>query len=127
MSADMGRISGLLAIMFWTLSSLASGADDPWDAQRAERIKLLPSAPTPPSVTPPAENPVDAFIFASWSAVGSNVERPVACDDATFCRRVYLDVLGVIPTPTELSRYLADRSPTRRVKLIDQLLARNAE
>lgn len=43
--------------------------------------------------------------------------------DAEFVRRIYLDLTGVIPTAAETRAFLADKSPERRAKLIDKLLA----
>ena len=42
--------------------------------------------------------------------------------DIQFVRRVYLDVIGRIPTSEELQRFFAETSRDRRAKLIDQLL-----
>ena len=46
------------------------------------------------------------------------------CDDATFLRRAFLDTIGRLPTPEEVHGYLADRSPRRKERLVDLLLAR---
>ena len=46
------------------------------------------------------------------------------CDDATFARRVYLDVIGVPPTIDEARAFLADERPDKRAALIDELLRR---
>jgi hypothetical protein len=46
------------------------------------------------------------------------------CDDATFLRRAFLDTIGRLPTPEEVAEYLADRSPRRKERLVDLLLAR---
>src|SRR5204863_9083399 len=44
-------------------------------------------------------------------------------DDRTWLRRVYFDLIGLPPTPEQIDRFLADRSPTARELLVDQLLA----
>ena len=46
------------------------------------------------------------------------------CDDATFLRRAYLDTIGRLPTPEEVRGYLEDKSPAKRERLADLLLAR---
>ena len=46
------------------------------------------------------------------------------CSDAEFLRRAYLDAAGILPTPEERAKFLADKSPDKRAKLIDALLER---
>src|SRR5262249_12946213 len=45
--------------------------------------------------------------------------------DETFLRRAYLDLIGLLPTPADRERFLADRSPARRAALVDSLIARD--
>jgi hypothetical protein len=47
------------------------------------------------------------------------------CSDAVFVRRVYLDVLGTLPTATEARSFILDKSPDKRSTLVDDLLERN--
>lgn len=44
-------------------------------------------------------------------------------DDAAFLRRIWLDLAGRIPSTTETRQFLADTSPDKRQRLVDQLLA----
>ena len=44
-------------------------------------------------------------------------------DDASFLRRIHLDLAGSIPSATQVREFLADSSPEKRVRLIDKLLA----
>lgn len=46
------------------------------------------------------------------------------CDDATFIRRASLDLIGTLPKPGEVEKFLQDTDAAKRDKLIDQLLAR---
>jgi hypothetical protein len=70
----------------------------------------------------------DAQIIASineairrrWREEG--IKPALAASDAEWCRRVYLDVIGRIPTLEETNRYLADRSPQKKTRLLDRLL-----
>jgi hypothetical protein len=42
------------------------------------------------------------------------------CDDAAFARRAYLDVIGMVPTLSELKRFMEDPSPEKRAALVDE-------
>lgn len=53
-----------------------------------------------------------------------NIEPSGLCSDSVYVRRIYLDVIGVLPTVDETRRFLADRNPTRRARLVDELLSR---
>ena len=46
------------------------------------------------------------------------------CDEATFLRRAFLDTIGRLPTAEEIREHLADRSPEKKERLVDLLLAR---
>lgn len=46
------------------------------------------------------------------------------CDDATFVRRVYLDVIGLTPTVAEFDAFMASPDPDKRAKVVDELLQR---
>jgi len=46
------------------------------------------------------------------------------CDDATFIRRVSIDLNGTLPKPDEVETFLQDTNSSKRDKLVDQLLAR---
>ena len=76
---------------------------------------------SPAAVTP--QNPVDEIVFARLKQLHIQPARP--CSDAVFLRRVYLDVIGTLPTADEASAFLTDTSPDKRALLIDQLLLRD--
>jgi len=46
------------------------------------------------------------------------------CTDADFLRRIYLDVIGSLPTAIEARAFLSDQRPDRRAQLVKQLLKR---
>jgi hypothetical protein len=46
------------------------------------------------------------------------------CDEATFLRRAFLDTIGRLPSPEEVREHLADRSPGKKERLVELLLAR---
>ena len=63
---------------------------------------------------------VDELVVVKWKKLGLR-PSPVA-DDATFLRRVTVDLCGRLPTPAEARAFLADRSPDKRARLVDRLL-----
>ncbi len=67
---------------------------------------------------------IDARIEAGWKKAKVTPAEPA--DDAMFLRRVTLDVLGRIPTVAETRGFLADKSPDKRAKLVDKLVATGA-
>ncbi|MCA9032819.1 MAG: DUF1549 domain-containing protein, partial [Planctomycetaceae bacterium] len=46
------------------------------------------------------------------------------CNDEEFLRRVYIDLVGLLPSEEEYSAFLADSTPDKRTKKIDELLGR---
>lgn len=69
-----------------------------------------------------ARNYVDELAFAKLRKL--RVPPAAQCSDSTFIRRVFLDILGQVPTPEETNAFLADTAPDKREKLIDVLLQR---
>ena len=59
-------------------------------------------------------------IREQWTAFGLTPSKPA--DDGKWCRRVYLDILGRIPAVDELTAFVADKSPDKKVKLVEKLL-----
>ena len=68
------------------------------------------------------KNYVDELVFAKLKKL--RIPPAELCTDAVFVRRVYLDVLGVLPTPAETQSFIADTAPDKRAKLVDALLQR---
>lgn len=71
--------------------------------------------------SPLLRGPIDRYLAERWQA--ASVEPAPACDDATFVRRSYLDLVGRIPTLAERADFLADASVDKRERLVDGLLA----
>jgi hypothetical protein len=70
----------------------------------------------------PEEHPLDRLVNAKLRAL--KVTPAPLADDATFLRRVTLDVTGQLPTPTEVEAFLGSDDPNKRVAKVDELLAR---
>jgi hypothetical protein len=71
---------------------------------------------------PPANNYVDELVYEKLRQL--QYEPAALCSDSDFVRRVYLDVIGVLPTIEEQAAFLADQGADRRQRLIDRLLDR---
>ncbi len=63
---------------------------------------------------------IDRLLAARWSKANVRPARPA--DDAEFLRRVYLDLVGKIPTAAEACSFLDDPSPDKRTQLVESLL-----
>jgi len=71
---------------------------------------------------PRAVNFVDEQVFAKLRTLRMNAAG--LCDDTTFLRRAYLDLLGVVPTAADARAFLADSVADKRAKLVDSLFER---
>lgn len=107
------------------------GAPDPRTGDLAEKPKnainlakgrewwaFRPLNPVAPSVT---GNPVDAFIRRAQQAAGIKANPPARKE--RLIRRAYLDLVGLPPSPEQVSDFLADSSPEAFAKVLDSLLA----
>jgi len=63
---------------------------------------------------------IDGCIAEGWASRGVEPAAPV--DDRTWCRRVFLDLAGRIPTSAECDEFLSLPAETRRSTLVDRLL-----
>lgn len=70
----------------------------------------------------PANNYIDELINAKLRKM--RIVPSELADDAVFLRRIYIDVIGQLPTEEEYQRFMSDTSPDKREKLIDELLNR---
>ncbi|MBI3821926.1 MAG: DUF1553 domain-containing protein [Planctomycetes bacterium] len=71
---------------------------------------------------PPEVNYVDKHTFSKLKML--NILPSDLCSDQEFIRRAYLDVCGILPAPGDVAEFLGSKDPTKRAKLIDQLLER---
>lgn len=69
-----------------------------------------------------SHNYIDDLIVAEWRAVG--LQPAALCDDETFVRRVFLDLIGTLPTVDEVREFTESVEPNKRSALIDSLLDR---
>lgn len=88
------------------------------------------------TMSSPYETPVDAAVFANAERSNFiddhvlaklkslNIPPSPRSSDSEFIRRAFLDTIGVLPTSDEVRAFLADESPDKRDRLVDELLTR---
>ncbi|MBL7649458.1 MAG: DUF1553 domain-containing protein [Candidatus Hydrogenedentes bacterium] len=82
-----------------------------------------PAKPALPEVADArwSSNPIDTFVFRKLTDQG--LTPSPAADRHTLIRRLYLDVLGLPPTPEEVDAFVANPDPGAYDALVDQVLA----
>jgi hypothetical protein len=86
------------------------------------------ASPLPNAVEPkvfrdaPRRNYIDDLVLKKLESL--RIPPSPVCTDEEFIRRLYLDAAGILPTPEELHKFLADPAPDKRSRLIDSLLER---
>ena len=102
---------------------LLAAACDRGAPPRSAPLALTSSPPRGAPATVPllTSADVDARLRAEWTT-GAVAPTPPA-PDATWLRRLWVDVGGTIPPPDVVRRFLADRSEGKRARAIDELLA----
>lgn len=87
------------------------------NAEIAPRRPVVPEAIAGSGLT----NPIDRLLQPYF--VQHKITPAPVVSDPVFARRVYLDVVGVLPTPEELAAFQADSQPGKRERLVKKLLA----
>jgi len=70
---------------------------------------------------PPYKNFIDELVFNNLKQIG--IPPSPVCDDATYLRRVSLDIAGHLPTVEETEAFLSNSDPNKRDQLVESLLA----
>jgi hypothetical protein len=70
----------------------------------------------------PAVNYIDELVHQRLRQL--HVTPSEVCSDEVFLRRVYIDLIGLLPTPEQREAFLGDGSPDKRARLVDALLER---
>ncbi len=97
------KVSPLIFATILFVTSIALG-----QAQREDRIQI------------PQVVKINELMEQSWS--DQEVDPSSPAEDGEWCRRLFLDVLGRIPTVDELVDFTGDKSPNKHEALVDRLL-----
>ena len=84
---------------------------------------VAPRRPEVPTVEPPVRNPIDAFVAERIAR--DNLKASPPASYPVLCRRIYLDLIGLPPTPEQVdtfSREAAEDLPTSVDRLVNRLL-----
>ena len=121
-----------LLLVLCLLPDLRAQPGEMWQGNRDEkRTSAVVETPVPtptggnPFVTNApfkARNRIDRLLRESLRR--QNVDPAPLCSDEVFIRRAYLDVIGMLPTVSEVYGFLEDKDENKRRKLIETLLAR---
>ena len=86
---------------------------------------LKPRAVELPAAVNGRSNPVDRILDAYLAGNKQSATKPL--DDGAFARRVHLDLVGLLPQPEALAKFVADKSPDKRAQLVKALLGRDVD
>lgn len=100
----------------------------PWPAEKDEeklyRVAALePRNPPLPATMAGLQHPIDLWVNEYFTK--NKIRWPKVVNDRTYVRRIFLDIIGLLPTPAEEEMFEADRNPAKRAQWVRQLLNRN--
>jgi hypothetical protein len=81
---------------------------------------VLGASPDKGTLLPPQVDKINSAMAQSWQDFQLKPAAPE--DDLKWCRRIFLDVLGRIPSCAELKDFAQDRSNEQRLNLVNRLL-----
>ena len=82
---------------------------------------IVPRVGAKPPAVPQPLNFIDQHVDAKLAKL--NIAASGLCDDAEFLRRITIDLTGTLPTAAAARKFLEDKSPDKRAKLVQTLLA----
>lgn len=99
-----------------------------WPANSNERsiyrvAELAPRKPPIPHDDSGLANPIDRFVNSYFEV--KKISWPTVVVDKIFIRRVFLDIIGLLPSPKEVDCFVADTNPSKREALVKELLGRS--
>ena len=101
----------------------------PWPTGKEKSIfRVAPLEPRNPALPPAVAgltNPVDRFVNVYFQKNKVTWQAPVS--DRIYIRRVFLDVVGLLPPPNKVVAFMADTRPDKREILVQELLNRNED
>ncbi|MFN7733515.1 MAG: DUF1549 domain-containing protein [Pirellula sp.] len=107
--ARLVRLSAIAVLIGWAAVASAQTADEAAPNKGRQR-----------AVLPPQVERIDKAMEAAWQ--DAKLRPSPVEDDLKWCRRVYLDLIGRIPSFEEQAAFAKDKSPDKRLALVTKLL-----
>ncbi|MFM6949303.1 MAG: DUF1549 domain-containing protein [Aquirufa sp.] len=109
-------------LSFW----IKSGA--PWPSGPEKSLyrvaDMAPRLPEIPQNQTKFKNPIDYFVNQYFQK--NKIQWKNDVDDQIFLRRIYLDIIGLLPTPQQKTEFIQDKNPNKRTILAKKLLDNNS-
>ncbi len=120
----LGRVPGRRVRCAVCIAGLLLFASGPIDSALADTPARFVAATADQTLLDSAQLTahIDQVLSAGWAR--DKIEPAPPADDAEFLRRLYLDVVGKIPSVTELEQFLDDTTSDKRSRTLDTLLRR---
>ena len=83
--------------------------------------ELAPRSPDLPAAEPGLNTEVDLFVNDYFKV--NQIAWKDQVDDRTYLRRIYLDIIGLVPTPEELGKFETDTRVDKRELKVKELLS----
>lgn len=114
----------------WSVSGRLRGGGEPPQPENQKAVVVEQSAgeteiatPIPAPAPVPNADGIDDFVFGRLQQLG--IEPAPTCTDSVFVRRVFIDLMGTVPTAEEAAAFLDDPGKDKRARLIERLLKRD--
>ncbi|WP_457290075.1 DUF1549 domain-containing protein [Pedobacter sp. UYP24] len=109
----------IATIKFW----IDKGA--PWPDDGSKQViyrvaKLEPRNPVLPAVSNGLSNPIDLWTNVYFKKNNIKWDKPV--EDQIYLKRIYLDIIGLLPSPQDLDAFVKDTRPDKRAIWVRRLL-----
>lgn len=99
--------------------------DNADDLKIFRNAPLAPRLPEWPSDTLKFENKIDVWVDQYF--VENDIEWPEKIDDYSYLRRIYLDIVGFLPSPEEINDFINDSNPAKKKVWARKLLNNDEE
>ncbi|MCW3109093.1 MAG: hypothetical protein JWQ09_3599 [Segetibacter sp.] len=112
----------IATIKFW----IQKGARWPEGNDKETNYRVARMEPRNPPLPPASanlQNPVDLWVNEYFKK--NKISWASVVDDKIYLRRIYLDIIGLLPAPEDLNNFIKDTRPDKRSIWVRQLLNRN--